>query len=81
MEGIYDFVIDELHKRRELLRNTLSERYKKEKPFRMEPVGNEAHFYVYDNMNEQDVNYAIQTYGRDDVNQWMMEVQNKRGRL
>jgi len=78
MKDIGDIIIDKLHERRELVRTELHKRYKNIKPFRMEPVSNDMNIYIYENMTSQDLEYAITTYGRDDVNTWLYECEKAR---
>ncbi len=76
-ESFSDVVVDRLHERMQKVNQKLTNQYSKTKPFRMEPVSDEQHLYIYNNMNEQDLNYAIQTYGREPVNQWLFEMNQK----
>lgn len=72
--GLADRVVDKLHQRRQKVLGVLKEQYKRTKPFRAEPIPNEFHVKVYENMTPEDLDYAVQTYGRDAVNEWMFEV-------
>ncbi len=75
--NIGDKVLDKLHQRREKVQQVLMEQYRKTRPFRMEPVSNDQHIYIYQNMTPEDLQYAVQTYGRDAVNEWIFEVEKK----
>uniref|UniRef100_A0A6M3XJJ2 Uncharacterized protein n=1 Tax=viral metagenome TaxID=1070528 RepID=A0A6M3XJJ2_9ZZZZ len=46
--NLYDMVVDELLERQRLVRAELRNRFKKTKPFRMEPLSNEEALYEYD---------------------------------
>lgn len=74
MKNPGDIIIDKLHQRRLAVKQVLMDRYKRTQPFRTEPVPDDFHIKVYQNMTPEDLNYAVQTYGRDTVNQWMMDV-------
>jgi len=73
-ESIHDLALDELHERRRLVQEELTKQYKGKKPFRMEPVDNDTLLYIYDNMTTEDMNYAIETYGPESVNDWLFEM-------
>jgi len=79
-KGIHDIALDQLHELRGRVRERLYKEYKGKKPFRMEPVSDDFHLYVYDNMTEEDVGYAMQTYGEEAVNDWMFEVNKTKQR-
>ena len=76
--GRNDRVADEVGIRIDRVREKLRGQAKKEKPFRMEPVDNDTLLYVYGNMAPEDVNYAVSTYGKDAVNQWMFDMEQLR---
>ena len=65
--GLYDKVLDKLHQRRQGVRQKLYMQYKGQKPFRMEPIPNDKMVQIYENMNDEDVVYAVQKYGEDTV--------------
>jgi len=80
MENIYDKVVDELHARRKMVQGELSKQYKKQKPFRMEEVDEETLSWIYRNMKPEDVQYGVQTYGEEVVNQFIMDRETMRSK-
>jgi len=72
--SIEDRAMDILHQRAGTVKDKLSKQYKNVRPFRMEPVPDETHINIYDNMTSQDLEYAVQTYGEESVNDWMFRV-------
>lgn len=46
-EGLYDMVVEELHRRRRLVRAEVHKRFKGDKPFRMEPVSDAERIMQY----------------------------------
>ncbi len=72
--SIMDLVVDKLHERRKLVRQKLQTQYKRVKPFRSEPVTPEELIYIHDNMANEDVDYAIERYGYDTVDNRMGEI-------
>ena len=77
---MYDKVVDELHTRRKMVQSELSKQYKKQKPFRMEEVDEETLSWIYRNMKPEDVQYAVQTYGEEVVNQFIMDRETMRSK-
>ena len=81
-ESLYDLVVDELVDRQRLVKAELAERFKKTRPFRMEEVPTDEMLYEYNTMTPEKLDTMIQTYGRDEVNQYIMEMEQlkrKRG--
>ena len=80
--SLYDLVVDELVQRNKLVRAELAERFKKTRPFRMKEVPVDERLYEYNTMTPEKLNSLLQTYGREDVNQYIMEMEQlkrKRG--
>ena len=73
-KSIHDLALDELHERRKLVQEEVTEQYRGKKPFRMEPVDNDTLLYIHDNMTPEDMDYAIATYGEESVNDWLYEM-------
>lgn len=80
-EHFGDKVVDELERRRDLVRATLKERFKHTKPFRMTPISKEEMLYEYDQMtNEMDAGDTTRfdnmrnQYGDLAMNQYLMEM-------
>jgi len=81
-ESLYDLVVDEILERQRLVKSELAERFKKTKPFRMEEVPQAEMLYEYNTMTPEKLNSLLQTYDREDVNQYIMEMEQlkrKRG--
>jgi len=94
-ENPLDNVKAEVDKRHGLLRKSLHDTWGKTKPFNKEPVDNDLLEYVHDHMSSAalgdlpdpndptyigDMEYAIETYGRETVNQFMMDVAKRKNR-
>lgn len=94
-KGVYDLAIDEMKRRHQLFREEIIKRNKGKKPFREEPVSVDEQLYIYDNMTSArlgdfpdqndvtylgDLEYAIETYGEDAVNDWMFEMEQAKRR-
>ncbi len=88
-KGIHDLAVDELHRRRGLVREELQRRSKGKRPFRMDPVDNDTLMYIHDNMSSAalgdlpdpnnpdyigDFEYAVETYGYEAVDNWLFEM-------
>ena len=73
-KGRGDRVVDILNERFDRTRAKLHKDFKGEKPFRTEPVDNDTLLDIYDNMTPEDMEYAVTTYGEEDVNQWLFEM-------
>jgi len=81
-DSLYDLIVDELVARQRLVKAELAERFKKTKPFRMEEIPVDEMLYEYNTMTPEKLNAMVETYGRDDVNQYIMEMEQlkrKRG--
>jgi len=83
-KSIFELAVDELLERQQLTKLELRERFKKTKPFRMEPVPTDEMLYEYNQMskNPQRLIRLLETYDREDVNQYIMEMEQlkrKRG--
>ena len=71
--NMYDSVVDELHKRRELVRKELAENYRRVKPFREEPVSKGEMLYYYNQLTVEDMEYLVQKYGEEALNEFIYE--------
>ena len=81
-DSLYDLVVDELVDRQRLVKAELAERFKKTRPFRMKEVPVDERLYEYNTMTPEKLNSLLQTYDREDVNQYIMEMEQlkrKRG--
>jgi len=80
-KSMMDIATDKLHERVRLVNDKMATTFKNTKPYRGEPVSNDLHRFIYENMSPEDLNYAIQQYGRDTVNSWMGEIEMSRRKL
>ena len=81
-EALGDKVVNRLHERRESVRNRLREMYKRTKPFREEPISNDELLFYYNDLDQSDMDYLLQTHGRDKVQTMIYEMETlkaKRG--
>ena len=81
-KSIFELAVDELVERQQLTKLELRARFKKTKPFRMEEVPADEMLYEYNTMTPEKLNTMLQSYDRDDVNQYIMEMERlkrKRG--
>lgn len=84
-----DRVVNKLNERFRRLGARLAKDFKGTKPFRMEPVDNDTLLYIRDNMSSAalgdlpdpndptyigDMEYALETYGPEEVNDWLYEM-------
>ena len=80
--SVLDLTVDELHERRNLVKAELKERFKKTKPFRKEPVSPAEALYYYNQLTPEKMQGLLETYGRDEVNEMIYEmekIKQKRG--
>ena len=80
-DSLYDLVVDELVDRQRLVKAELAERFKKTRPFRMKEVPVDERLYEYNTMTPEKLLTMIETYGREDVNQYIMEMERKMEQL
>ena len=81
-EALGDKVVNRLHERRESVRSRLREIYKRTKPFREEPISNDELLFYYNDLDQSDMDYLLQTHGRDKVQTMIYEMETlkaKRG--
>lgn len=74
--SLYDLVVDELVERQQLVKQELAERFKKTKPFRMEPVDPAEMLYEYNTMTPEKMDGLINTFGRESVNDLIYNMEN-----
>ena len=81
-KSIFELAVDELVERQQLTKLELRARFKKTKPFRMKEIPGDEMLYEYNTMTPEKLDTMIQTYDREDVNQYIMEMEQlkrKRG--
>ena len=75
-----DIIVDRLLERFGKVKQELARQYKGVKPFRREAMSNDEVFYIYDNASLEDMQYVIDTYGREAVNQRLFEINQLKAR-
>ena len=81
-KSMFELAVDDLLELQRLTRLELRARFKGTKPFRMEEIPADEMLYEYNTMTPEKLNAMVETYGRDDVNQYIMEMEQlkrKRG--
>jgi len=81
-KSIFELAVDELLELQQLAKLELRARFKRTKPFRMKEIPADERLYEYNTMTPEKLNTMIETYGRDDVNQYIAEMEQlkaKRG--
>lgn len=81
-KSILELTVDILVKRQRMLKDELRQRFKKTKPFMMEPVSEDKMLEQYMATTPEDMSGYIQTYGEDTVNEMigqMEALKEKRG--
>ncbi len=82
-DSIYELVVDELVKRQRLVREELTRRFKKTRPFREEPSSPQEKIAHYNMMTYDDLEDMIDTKGESFTNDYikqMEELKNRSGR-
>ena len=74
-KSIFELAVDELVERQRLTKLELRARFKKTRPFRMKEIPGDEMLYEYNTMTPEKLNAMIESYGRDDVNQYIMEME------
>ena len=75
-----DIIVDMLLDRFRKVKEELARQSKGVKPYRREATNNDELFYIYDNASLEDMQYLIDTYGREAVNQRLFEVNQLKAR-
>ena len=79
-ESIYDLWVEELLERQRLVRGELKKRFKKTKPFRMEPMSREETLYNDSQITPEMKMSLRQSMGDDVMDDYEFEMQNLRGK-
>ena len=79
-KSIFDLVVDDLVERQRMAKAELQERFKRSKPFRMEPIPPEEMLYEYNTLTPEKMNTLIDTYGRETVNEMIFEMEQLKQR-
>ena len=75
-ENIGDLVIDELLRRRGLVKALLQKEYKSVKPLRMEPVSNDELIQRYDNMTQEQWVELMSTHSPEEIEDYRNKMEN-----
>jgi len=83
-KSIFELAVDDLLELQQLAKLELRARFKGTKPFRMQKISTDEMLYEYEAMKRtpEKLLTMIETYGREDVNQYIMEMEQlkrKRG--
>ena len=79
-KGIFDYVVDELLERKDLVRAELAQRFKKTKPFRMEPVPEDEMLLRYDALTPEQMDELIATDGEEATGQMIQRMETLKQR-
>ena len=79
-ENIGDLVIDEMLRRRSLVKALLQKEYKSVKPLRMEPVSNDELIQRYDNMTQEQWLEIMTTRSPEEVEKYRNEMEELKRR-
>ena len=79
-ENLYDLVVDELVERQGLVKAELASRFKKTKPFRMEPISNDEMLYQYNQLTPEKMNELVNTHGAEAVMEMISKMEKLKGR-
>jgi len=79
-KNLYDIVQDTMRERNFLYRDELHKRFGKTNPFGMMSVSEDERLFVYENAEEEDIEYARQTYGDDALRQFSVEMEQLKAR-
>tara|TARA_Y100000310_G_C20681987_1_gene816517 strand:+ start:3256 stop:3519 length:264 start_codon:yes stop_codon:yes gene_type:complete len=79
-EHIGDLVVDELIRRRGVVKGILRKEYKSVKPLRMEPMSDQEALYHYNQLTPEKMDALIQSQGRESVEKMISEMENLKGR-
>jgi aspartate/tyrosine/aromatic aminotransferase len=74
-KSVWDLAVDELVNRHKLVSDELQRRFRKTRPFRMEAMSEQEALYYYNQLTPEQINSLIETYGRDEVNQMIYEME------
>ena len=75
-----DIIVDKLLDRFGKVKEEIVHQSKGVKPYRREAGSNDELFYIYDNASLEDMQYVIDTYGPDAVNQRLFKINQLKAR-
>jgi len=79
-ENVADSILERVNKMVGKVAGRLSIQYKGVKPFDKQPVKTEDQLFWYEQLGIEDMQYLIQKYGRDAVNQFVFESEQIKAR-
>ena len=75
-----DIVVDKLKERRDVVRATLKQRFKRTQPFRMEKISDEEMLALYNSTTPEQMVDMINQYGAKSVNDYIGEMESLKER-
>lgn len=79
-KSILELAVDDLVERQRLVKDELRLRFKKTKPFMMEPVSEDKMLEQYMATTPEDMDGYIQAYGEDTVNEMIGQMEDLKRR-
>ena len=79
-DNIADSILNRINTRIGSVSNRLSVQYKGVKPFDAQEVKPEDQLFWYEQLGVQDMDYVIEKYGRDRINQFVFESEQIKAR-
>jgi len=79
-ENIADSILERVNKRITSVAGKLAKQYQGVKPFNRQEAKPEDRLFWYEQLTPDDMNYFIQKYGRDAVNQFIYENETYKSR-
>jgi len=77
---IGDRIVDELHRRKGLVKEELRQRYKGVRPFRMKPITRKQALTMYENITPEQTQQIAGQFGQDAVVQWVEQMEELRSK-
>ena len=79
-DNVADSILGRMNKRVDAVAKRLSSQYKGVKPFDAQEVKPEDQLFWYEQLGTQDMDYLIEKYGRDRINQFVFESEQIKAR-
>lgn len=74
-DNVADNILGRMNKRVEAVAQRLSDQYKGVKPFDAQEIKPEDQLYYYDQLGTADMDYLIEKYGRDAINEYVFNME------
>ena len=78
--SIWDLAVDELVERQRMARAELQQRFKKTKPFRMEPMSEKKALADYEKMTPERLNERLARDGQEATMEYLQQMNELKGR-